>query len=143
MKSLLDTCVIAELVKRRPSARVCEWVETQPEDRLYLSVLTLGEVRKGIARLPASRKRRRLEQWVEVDLRRTFHGRVLPVTAEIAERWGILSAEAQSRGRPVPVIDALLAATALVADLTLVTRNTRDVEASGARWLNPWEDAAD
>lgn len=140
MRYLLDTCVLAELIKRTPEPEVLQWIGSQPEQRLFISTLTLGEIRKGIARLPRSRKRSRLAQWLDVDLPRTFHGRVLPVSIEVAERWGVLAADAENRGRPMPVIDALLAATALVADLTLVTRNTDDVEGCGVRVLNPWVD---
>jgi predicted nucleic acid-binding protein len=136
---LLDTNVISELIKSEPAANVVRWVEETEETILFLSVLTLGEIRWGIEKLNAGRRRGRLESWLAADLRRRFQARVLPVNEAIAERWGALSAMAAKKGRPVPVIDGLLAATALHHDLTLVTRNEADVSGTGAATLNPWK----
>jgi predicted nucleic acid-binding protein len=138
MRFLLDTCVISELVKPRPQRSVAEWVREQPEERLFLSVLTLGELSRGIGRLADGRKKRQLATWLQRDLKPRFAGRWLAVDEEVAERWGMLHADAACQGRTMPVIDGLLAATALVHGMTLVTRNDADVRPSGNMILNPW-----
>lgn len=136
---LLDTNVISELLKPRPEPRVTSWIETTDESLLYLSVLTLGEIRQGIAALPQSRRRATLEAWLETDLRPRFHGRILVVDDNIADRWGLLNAQAQKKGLVVPMIDGLLAATALHHNLTFVTRDTSGVVGAGVAVFNPWE----
>ena len=135
---LLDTNVISELVKARPDHRVVRWVEDTDESRLFLSVLTLGEIRNGVERLRSGRRRGRLESWLQVDLPLRFEDRILPITEAIADRWGALSAIAAAKGKPLPVVDGLLAATALHHHLTLVTRNSSDVAGTGVATLNPW-----
>ena len=135
---LLDTNVISELVRSEPDAKVLRWIDETDESILFLSVLTLGEIRNGIERLNPGRRRGRLESWLTVDLRLRFEDRILAVNEAIAERWGALSATAAKKGRPVPVIDGLLAATALHHDLMLVTRNDTDVRETGVPALNPW-----
>ena len=135
---LLDTNVIAELIKSEPNANVVRWIEETEETILFLSVLTLGEVRSGIERLKPGRRRGRLESWLTLDLRLRFQGRVLSVNESITERWGALSAAAVKKGKPAPVIDGLLAATAVHHDLTLVTRNVTNVAGTGVATLNPW-----
>jgi hypothetical protein len=135
---LLDTCVICEPGQKRPSGRVMAWLDEQPEEMLYLSVLTLGEIRKGIARLPDGTKRRRLAQWLEHDLRERFAGRILPVDEEAADLWGRLQAAAEARGRPLPTLDCQIAATAMAHGLTLVTRNTNDFDITGLELFDPW-----
>ena len=142
MNYLLDTCVISELHKPEPDAGVVRWLENADETALYLSVLTLGELEKGIAGLPASARRRKLEAWVRKDLAERFRGRLLDVNADVAAKWGALSGDSESRGMPLPVIDALLAATSLVHDLTVATRNTTDFERCGAGCVNPWRGQA-
>lgn len=139
MNWLLGTCVICEPVSARPSARVLAWLDGQPEESLHLSVFTLGEIRKGAARLPAGAKRRNLERWLEQDLAERFAGRILPVEAEAADLWGRLQAQAEKHGHPLPTLDSLLAATALAHGLTLATRNTADFAATGVELINPWE----
>ena len=138
MSWLLDTCVVCEPAQKQPSPRVLAWLDAQAEETLHLSVLTLGEIRKGVARLPAGAKRRRLEQWLEHDLPNRFAGRILPVDAEAADLWGRLQAQAESRGRSLPTLDSLLAATALAHGLKLVTRNTADFAPSGVEFFDPW-----
>jgi predicted nucleic acid-binding protein len=135
---LLDTCVICEPGQKRPSARVLAWLDEQPEEMLYLSVLSLGEIRKGIARLPAGIKRRRLAYWLEHELRERFSGRILPVDEETADLWGCLEGAAEARGQPLPTLDCQLAATAMAHGLTLVTRNTCDFGATGVKLFDPW-----
>jgi len=125
---LIDTCVVSEFVRLKPSPRVLAWFGDVPEARIYLSVITLGEIRKGILRLSDVTKARRLQAWLDNDLRSRFHGRLLSVDAEVAMEWGAVCAEAERAGTPRPVIDAMLAATARVHGLTLVTRNTADFE---------------
>ena len=135
---LLDTNVISELIKAGPDDGVIRWIEETDESILYLSVLTLGEIRRGIERLPLGRRRGRLQSWLDIDLRVRFQDRILPIDDAVAVRWGALSARADATGRPVPVIDGLLAATALHHDLVLVTRNDSDVAETAVPTFNPW-----
>lgn len=136
---LLDTNVISELIKSQPDGNVLRWINETEEALLFLSVLTLGEIRNGVERLNPGKRRGRLESWLTVDLRLRFQDRTLTVDEAIARRWGSLSATAAKRGRPLPVIDGLLAATALHHDLMLVTRNDTDVSGTGVPALNPWQ----
>ena len=138
---LLDTNVISEVTRPKPNANVARWLEATDESGLFLSVLTLGEIRKGVERLRLGRRRGRLEAWLQADLPARFRGRILPIDEEIADRWGGISALAAARGRPLPVVDGLLAATALQYHLTLVTRNGSDVAGTGVTTLNPWTEA--
>lgn len=135
---LLDTNVISELVKPEPDTKVVRWIEETDESILFLSVITLGEIRSGIERLAPGRRRGRLESWLKIDLRARFRNRILPVDESVAERWGALSAIAVANGKPVPIIDGLLAATAVHHDLMLVTRNVQDVAGTAVPTLNPW-----
>jgi predicted nucleic acid-binding protein len=139
MNFLLDTCVVSELTRPKPYRRVAQWIRSEPETRLHLSVLTIGELRKGIERLPDSHKRKQIEAWLNNELRNRFSGRILSVDGEVAERWGLESAKAEQSGTPLPVIDGLLAATGLVHGMTVVTRNTKDMQQTGAKLLDPWE----
>jgi len=136
---LLDTNIISELVKPKPEANVTEWVENTDESLLYLSVLTLGEIRRGIAALPQSRRRATLEAWLDKDLRARFEGRILVIDQEVADRWGLLTSAARNSGIVLPVIDGLLAATALEHNLTLVTRDSGQIPSMGVAVFNPWE----
>lgn len=137
---LLDTNVISELVKPKPESKVTTWIDSIDEDLLYLSVLTLGEIRKGIASLSDASRRVTLEAWLNSDLTFRFAERILPIDRAVADRWGRLAADAASAKSPLPVIDGLLAATALDQNLTLVTRNTRDIAVTGVSVFNPWSD---
>ncbi len=136
---LLDTNCISEIVRLKPEPRVIAWMEAADEGLLYLSVLTLGEIRKGLAGLPQSKRRTRLETWLELELRARFSLRILLIDADIADRWGLLAAEAKRKGRPLSTIDGLLAATALHHNLTLVSRNVSDFAHTQVPVLNPWE----
>jgi len=140
MSWLLDTCLISELVKSDPAASVIAWVEACDEAALFLSVITLGELEKGIAKLRPSARRTRLESWVRRDLTERFQGRILAVDHAVATRWGAVLGAAELRGEPLPVIDALIAATALVHDQTVVSRNTIDLARCGARCFDPWNE---
>ena len=136
MKWLLDTNVICEPGKRRPHAKVVVWLDSLPEQDCALSVLTLGEIEKGIHALPSGPERRNKEIALAA-LRHRFAGRILPVDDRVAAKWGELMGEAQRVGRPLPAVDNLLAATAVVHGLTLATRDTGDI-APGVRVLNPF-----
>lgn len=136
---LLDTNCISEVVRARPEPRVLGWLAAVDERLLYLSVLTLGEIRKGVAGLPQGKRRTQLEAWLEVELQARFSGRILPIDAAIADRWGLLAADAKRRGKALSTIDALLAATALHFNLTLVSRDVSDFAHTTLLILNPWE----
>jgi len=140
---LLDTNVLSELTRPEPDAYVVEWLDSVDESLLYLSVLTIGEIRKGITALKSGRRRSLLEAWLDTELTARFAGRMLPIDYFVADRWGRLTAEAQGRGAPMPVVDGLLAATALHHHLTIVSRNVRDFAVNGLTSLNPWEKSAD
>ena len=136
---LLDTNVLSEFKRRgQPDPHVRDWLRATDPDLLWASVLSFGEIRKGIERLAAGKRRTELEQWLERDLDQWFEERLLPVTKAIAERWGVLSARTLDKGRPLPNIDGLIGATALEHDLTLVTRNARDFAAIEVTIVNPW-----
>lgn len=138
---LLDTNVISEYSRvRPPDARVKTWVDAQNEDTLHLSVLTMGEIRKGTTLLPAGSRRDQLERWLETELPARFATRLLPIDGEVAELWGAMAGEAQLRGITLAIIDGLMAATAKRHDLTVVTRNVRDFTVWGLSVINPWEE---
>ncbi|MBN1130009.1 MAG: type II toxin-antitoxin system VapC family toxin [Chitinispirillaceae bacterium] len=139
MNYLIDTCVISELAKPKPEKSVIQWIEGCNEDVLFLSVLTIGEIQKGIVKVSDKTRRIKLQQWLDAELRPRFARRTLSVTEEVAMTWGLLQGRAEAGGRPVPTIDGLLAATALAHNATLVTRNDADFIATGAMLLNPWE----
>ena len=138
MRYLLDTCVISELVAKRPAEHVVEWVDALDPDAVYLSVITIGEIQKGIERLPISRRRAQLEAWLADELLGRFSGRVVPLDEEVLRTWGRLTASLEARGITLPAIDTLLAASALQGDFILVTRNEADFAATGVRLHNPW-----
>ena len=135
---LLDTNVISELVRRKPEARVTAWVEATDEMLLHLSVLTVGEIRMGIVSLPNASRRMALGTWLDGELAVRFASRILSIDEAVADRWGRLTARVEAAGRRLAVIDGLLAATALHHNLTMVTRNIKDVAATGVPVFNPW-----
>lgn len=135
MSYLLDTKVLSELRRKSADQAVVNWMAGRPAATLYLSVLTLGEIRKGVEAVADAQRRLLLLDWLESDLPSFFTGRILPVDLKVADRWGRLMAEAK---RPVPAIDSLLAATALHHELRLVTRNVRDFDYPGLEVINPW-----
>jgi hypothetical protein len=136
MKYLIDTNVISELKRTQPNAQVLTWFSTVNDESLYLSVLSLGEIRKGVEKLSDNRRQDDLRHWLERELPEWFEQRLLPINADIADLWGKLQAQ---MNRPLPAIDSLLAATALHHDLCLVTRNTKDFVYPNLTILNPWE----
>ena len=136
---LLDTNIVSEMTRPTPNVHVLRWLESVDESLLYLSVLTLGEIRKGLTILTSSRRRSLLEAWLGTELAVRFAGRVLSIDAAIAARWGELAGDAQRHGTQLPVIDGLLAATALQHHLTVVTRNIHDFKSHNIEFLNPWD----
>lgn len=136
MSYLIDTNVLSELRRKQANVRVVAWMQARPRQSLYLSVLSLGEIRKGIEGVADAAFRQTLADWLEVELPNYFVGRLLDIDAQVADRWGRVQASA---GRSLPAIDGLLAATALQHDLTLVTRNTKDFAGLNLRLIDPWE----
>lgn len=138
MNYLLDTCVISELIKKSPDKNVLKWITKVDEASLYLSVLTFGEIHKGIEKLPQSKKKGRLHKWVNSDLRERFNGRIINFDLDAATKWGEVQGKAELEGKPMSLIDGLISATGIAYDLIIVTRNTKDMEQSGVTLLNPW-----
>ncbi len=138
---LLDTNVISEFARpdNNPNQHLKLWLESTDPDSLFASVLTFGEIRRGIERLAPGKRRTHLEMWLRNDLHEWFENRLLGIDEAIADRWGLVAAMAQRAGKPLAIIDGLLSATALEHKLTIVTRNTTDFISSGAPILNPWQ----
>jgi predicted nucleic acid-binding protein len=135
---LLDTNVVSEWVKPHPNPGVVAWLDGMDEDRVFLSVITLAELRYGVERLDEGKRRRRLTEWLEQELTLRFEGRILDVDSAIADRCGKVTARSEAAGRPIGAMDALLAATAEVHQLTMVTHNTSDFSGILKDMLNPW-----
>ena len=139
MNYILDTNVISELVKGIPNSKVVSWLDRVDPDNIYLSVIALGEIRKGIEKLPASKRKNTLDSWFKEELLVRFHNKILPLDLPVLLAWGELTARLEKRGNPLPAIDSLLAATALQAEFTLVTRNTGDFQFTGISLYDPWK----
>ncbi len=139
MKALLDTCVISELVSKRPNSSVVEFVDSLDSEDVFLSVITIGEIVKGIEKLPKSRRKTDLHNWLKEDLLVRFEGNILALDTDILIEWGALTARLETTGKTMPAIDSLIAATALSKKMTLVTRNVSDFEETNAEIVNPWE----
>jgi predicted nucleic acid-binding protein len=139
MTFLLDTCVISELVAKQPNLRVVQWVDSIDEGKLFLSVITVGEIKRGIERLADSSRKSALAEWLEGDLLIRFTDRILPIDVQVMLVWGQLIADLEKQGRRMPAIDSLIAATCLQEKLDLVTRNDRDFANSGVTVVNPWD----
>ena len=138
MRFLLDTCAISEFVKLAPNQGVLRWFAKQDELALYLTTVTLGELKRGIAKLDNGKRKKFLQTWLTENVIKRFGDRILPLGLDVCLRWGEMQAQLEKQDKPMPAIDGLIAATALQHQLTLVTRNTRDMEASGAALFNPW-----
>ena len=142
MRYLLDTCVISEIIKPQPYENVISWMRSTNEDSLYLSVLTFGEIEKGIEKALDATRKRRLKQWVEEDLKKRFDGRIIPVDLNISVKWGEVQGAAELLGKPMPTIDGLIAVSGIVHNCIVVTRNTSDMEQSSVELFNPWLNTA-
>jgi predicted nucleic acid-binding protein len=138
MNFLLDTNVVSEWTKPRPDAGVAAWLANAVEDRIFISVVTLAELRHGVERLAPGARRDRLDEWLTEEVPLRFEERLLDVDAETANMWGRVMARGQAAGRPPGAMDAFIAAVVLRHDMTLVTRNVSDFEALGIRYVNPW-----
>ena len=137
MNYLLDTCVISELVKVSPNSNVLDWLQETPTERLYLSVITIGEIGKGLTKLPDSKRKDLLANWLNL-LLEDYQNRIFSIDLTVAENWGVLQGRAEKMGIAMPSIDGLIAAIAYTHNLVLVTRNVSDFEASGIPIKNPW-----
>jgi len=136
---LLDTNCISEAVRERPEPRVLSWLGATEEALLHLSVLTLGEIRKGVAALTPGKRRTLLETWLEMELQVRFAGRILPIDVAVADRWGELAAAVRAKGAALSTVDGLLAATAFHHKLTIVSRNVQDFAHTQVPVFNPWK----
>ncbi len=138
VKYLLDTCVLSEPLKPRPEARVIDWLRSIPLENLFISVLSVGEISKGIAKLGDTERARSLQAWVETILLTDYADRFLPIDLETATTWGRLLGQSEARGRSLPAIDGLILATAHQHNLTVATRNLRDFSSEGIALYDPW-----
>jgi len=139
VKYLLDTCVISELVAKKPNPKVVSWIDSIDPDSAYLSVITIGEIRKGIEKLPDSRRKTTLHSWLIEELMARFSGKILPIDTEVVLMWGQLIGSLESDGKKMAAIDSLIAATALYNHCSLVTRNETDFKHTGIEIINPWD----
>jgi len=136
---LLDTCVISELVKTMPDLRVEKWIRSQDEENLFLSVITIGEIQKGVSKLPKDRRKKpKLQNWLTNELRERFRDRILEITLETALVWGQILGTCEKNGVTLPAIDSLIASQGIFHKMTIVTRNISDMEPSGVSLFNPW-----
>lgn len=140
MKYLLDTNVISELVAKRPNPKVVKWVDSLDPDSLYLSVITIGELRKGIEKLPDSKRKETLRDWLNDDLLTRFSGLILALDVDVMLTWGVLTARLERSGKSMSAIDSLIAALALHHMCILVTRNEGDFREAGITMVNPWKE---
>ena len=138
MRLLLDTNVLSEVTRPAPDARVLDWLDGLDEDRSFISVVSIAEIRRGVALMDEGRKREALAEWLAQDLPQRFEQRVLPVDEPVALAWGDLMGLAKRRGRGLSSMDGLIAATAITQELTLATRNTKDFEGLGIELFDPW-----
>lgn len=139
MSFLLDTNVLSEWVKPEPNAGVVAWLSLADEDRIFISVVTIAELRHGVERLPPSGRRDRLDVWLTEQLPARFEGRILQIDVDTATAWGRVMARGQAAGRPMSTMDAFIAATAESRSLTIVTRNVRDFEVTDLPVIDPWK----
>jgi len=138
MNWLFDTCVMSEIIRDIPSPRVLKWMELIPDENTFISVLTLGELFKGVHKAVDTRRSNKIKRWIETDIIAGLGDHILPVDNDVVAAWGELCAEAEIKGRPRALIDSLVAATARVHHLTVVTRNVSDFQFTGVPVFNPW-----
>jgi tRNA(fMet)-specific endonuclease VapC len=141
MNYILDTNVISELIKKQPNPQVVQWIDEQEPGRMYLSVVTIGELQKGIAKLSSSERKITLQSWLDTDLRLRFDNRILELTVPVMIQWGKLVGLLEPQGRVLSAFDSLIAATCLHHQSTLVTRNEDDFRGTGVTIINPWSSA--
>ena len=141
MRFLLDTCLLSELVKPKPHPGVLAWLQDQDETSLFVSAITLAELERGAARLPASRRKNALAEWL-ASVKLQFSSRVLAFTGDTAGYWALMCAQAEALGKPMAAFDSLIAATALEHGLSLVTRNVGDFAGSPVVLVNQWSEAS-
>jgi toxin FitB len=127
-----------QLAKSKPDEKLVDWVLSENETNFYLSVLTFGELHKGVEKLPESKKKEELQVWIEDELKNRFQNRIIGIDMRISILWGKIQCFAEKKGKPMPAIDSLIAATGIAYELTVVTRNVTDMEQSGVKLLNPW-----
>jgi len=139
MKYLLDTCVISELVTKKPNPKVVDFIDSLDPDDVFLSVITIGEIVKGIEKLSGSKRKQKLNDWLKENLLARFDGKIIPLDTDVLIEWGTLTARVESKGKPMPAIDSLIAATVSMHKMTLVTRNVDDFASAGIEIVNPWE----
>ena len=139
MNYLLDTCVLSEYTRQKPNGAVIKGVDNIAEEKLFISVITIGEIQHGIQRLPKSKRKSDLLIWMNDAITKRFANRMLPMDVEVMLRWGALVAELENSGHPLPIMDTLIAATALVNNLVLVTRNVTDFQYCSVQIINPWD----
>jgi len=137
---LLDTNVVSEWVKPRPNGNIIAWLTETDEEEIFISVCTIAELRFGIASMASGKRRDQLDGWLRSDLPARFDGRIVGIDLPIANAWGEIQARTRRKGRPIGPMDGLIAATAEIHGMTVVTRNTRHFEALGLNLLNPWAD---
>ncbi len=138
MKYLLDTCAISETIRSNPNLTFIEWLDSQDENEIFLSGITIGELYKGIFKLKDKERQKNLMYWLEEDLKLRFYRRILPIEDSIIYIWGKICGENEKNGKKLPIIDSLIAATAIAHKLTVVSRNTKDFEMCNLKVLNPW-----
>ncbi|MEW6286595.1 MAG: type II toxin-antitoxin system VapC family toxin [Chloroflexota bacterium] len=139
MKYLLDTCVISELVAKQPNPKVLAWIDSVDPDGVFLSVITIGEIAKGVEKLPNSKRKQELTDWLENELLIRFQDNLIELDANILMLWGKIIARLELKGQTIPAVDALIAASALERGLILVTRNVSDFDGTGVEILDPWD----
>lgn len=139
MKYMLDTCVLSEFTRRQPEQRVIDWINSNSEEDLFISVITIGEVQRGIERLSDSKRKTELIQWMTQGLLRRFDGRIVSIDAETMIIRGSLTTRMESQGKPIGVMDSLIIASAMQYKMIVATRNINDFYPSGVRVINPWD----
>ncbi len=139
MNYLLDTCVISEVIKREPNKKVISWLQAQDEASLFLSILTFGEIQKGIQKDPDPARKKKLKIWLEEDLRKRFDKRIIPIDLKVVTNWGSIQGAAELIGKPMATMDGLIAVSGLTYNCIVTTRNISDMEQSTAELFNPWE----
>ena len=138
MKFLIDTCVISEIIKPKPNEKVVAWMRENAEENMYLSVLTFGEIEKGIEKTADPAKKKKLQNWIENELTDRFKHRIIKIDMTVASRWGNEQGKTERAGKPMPAIDGLIAVSGLVHNCVVVTRNVADMQQCGVELFNPW-----